>query len=92
MDVKKIPPIAAAFGILSMIPQARKVALEDDFSTYSFETTVLSLISVLLWAIYEYRKENWLTLTTTVVGLAINLRILHGLLTRKERRESEPFQ
>lgn len=92
MDVKKIPLIATAFGIMSMIPQARKVALEDDFSTYSFETTVLSLVSVLLWAIYEYRKENWLTLTTTLVGLVINLRILHGLLTKKEKRESESFR
>jgi|TARA_R110000803_G_scaffold128698_3_gene196145 uncharacterized protein with PQ loop repeat len=87
MNTKKLESIATVIGVMSMIPQAQQVALEKDFSKYSLETTVLSLISVLLWSVYEYRKQNWLTLTTTLLGLLINLRILHGLLMKKEKKE-----
>lgn len=83
INIKSIPLIASTFGFLALIPDAKNITKQKDFSDYSFHVTVLYLISVGLWLIYELYNKNWTSVIGLVVTFLINLRILCGIVATK---------
>ena len=80
INIKSIPLIASTFGFLALIPDVKNITKQKDFSDYSFHVTVLTLISVGLWLIYEIYQKQWTSMIGLVVTFLINLRILCGIL------------
>jgi len=91
ITIKSIPLIASTLGVFALIPDVKKITSQTDFSDYSFDVTGLTLISVGLWLIYEVYHKKWLSVAGLSVTLLLNLRILCGILARKDSVKPSTF-
>jgi uncharacterized protein with PQ loop repeat len=83
-EKKILPQIATMMGMMSLLPQIRDLMKLKDFDKYSIETAFMSTSSGLLWLIYDLsRGASWLVLTGLVIGLAIQVYILYGILSSR---------
>lgn len=86
-----IPFLATLLGFMAILPDSKKLLEEQNFTRYSIHSVVLTLLSLVLWAVVEIRSKSWVALSGVIVGVVINLYILYGILSTKESPVRESF-
>lgn len=79
--------VAILIGIYQMWDNLKEV-IETKKVRIDKKTATLSLIAGLLWLSYEYRKGMNSTIVITILGLIVNLYILH-VIYLKERTDKK---
>lgn len=86
--------MATILGFLAFIPEIKTLTKQKDFSSYSYGTTLLTTISLVLWGFHDILKKSWITFVGVLVGALVNLYILCNLSPKSKNKEPEvsPFQ
>ena len=79
--------VAILIGIYQMWDNLKEV-IETKKVRIDKKTVTLSLIAGLLWLSYEYRKGMNSTIVITILGLIVNLYILH-VINLKEKKDKK---
>jgi hypothetical protein len=80
-----IASIAMSLGFVQLYDQIRKV---DEIGVEMKNTILLTILTSILWLIYQYRKYgvNMTTLYTSA-GLIVQLYVLNKILLKEKIRE-----
>jgi len=76
--------VAILIGIYQMWDNLKEV-IETKKVRIDKKTVTLSLIAGLLWLSYEYRKGMNSTIVITILGLIVNLYILHVIYLKEKK-------
>ncbi len=68
--------LAMILGIVRGLPQLYKIHTTGNVSSFSVHSVYLGLVSLLLWATYEFSKKQHLNLTSTFISILVELWIL----------------
>lgn len=79
--------VAILIGIYQMWDNLKEI-IETREVLVSKKTALLSLLAGLLWLSYHYRTGMNTTATITILGLIVNLYILH-VIYLKERKDKK---
>lgn len=79
--------VAILIGIYQMWDNLKEI-IETREVRVSKKTATLSLIAGLLWLFYHYRTGMNITAAITILGLVVNLYILH-VIYLKERTDKK---
>jgi len=80
-----ISSVAMGLGFVQLYDQVKKV---EDIDTTMKNTILLSIVTSLLWFIYQYRKYGFnMTTLYTSAGLIVQLYVLNKILLKEKIRE-----
>lgn len=87
--IKLLAIMASVLGFLAFFPQIKALRTEKDFSNYSYGTTLLTTISLVLWGYHDLLTKSWMTFVGVLLGALMNLYILWNLSPRSKNKEPE---
>ena len=87
--IKLLAIMATILGFLALIPELKSLVTEKNFSSYSYGTTLLTTVSLVLWGFHDILTNSWLTFVGVLVGVLANLYILLNLSPKSKNKEPE---
>lgn len=87
--IKLLAIMATILGFLAFIPEIKTLTKQKDFSSYSYGTTLLTTISLVLWGFHDILTKSWITFVGVLLGALVNLYILCNLSPKSKNKEPE---
>lgn len=80
-----ISSLAMGLGFVQLYDQVKKV---DNFDSAMKNTVLLSIVTTLLWLIYQYRQHGFnMTTFYTSASLLVQLYVLNEILLKEKIRK-----
>ena len=87
--IKILEIVATVVGILTLIPEYRRVFVEKDISGYTTRTVIISMVSLALWVLHSFLSNSWMTMVALLLTLLLNIYVLYSILTNKETEQGK---